>query len=287
MQENPKYRDRPLYIVGESYAGHYIPPIAKYLYENHFPYVNLSGLAIGNGWVDPFYQYPASALFALENNLISMGRYVMIEYAFNYLCEFSMLMEVPFFSLAFCDFAEFAIVGIPIWPNFNLYDFRKPCENWITCYPDNGLTALLNNDAIRDKIGVSRDTEWQECNFWVHLALMLDYQVNYGHYLKDLLNDGLPVLVYSGDKDFICNWRGGLAWTEGLIWDKHPQFVSSEFTKWAGHESQVAGEFKEADNFTFLKIYDAGHMVPMDKPENAYAMLMQFLRDGKLKAATD
>ena len=37
--------------------------------------INLGGVAIGNGWVDPFYQYSSYPKFALANNLISWGHY--------------------------------------------------------------------------------------------------------------------------------------------------------------------------------------------------------------------
>jgi cathepsin A (carboxypeptidase C) len=50
--------------MGESYAGHYIPSIANHLYFNPDERIKLAGLAIGNGWVDPFYQYPAYPIFA-------------------------------------------------------------------------------------------------------------------------------------------------------------------------------------------------------------------------------
>lgn len=49
---HPKYASNPLYISGESYAGRYIPFIAKWIYlrgDN----LNLKGLAIGNGHYDP------------------------------------------------------------------------------------------------------------------------------------------------------------------------------------------------------------------------------------------
>jgi len=49
-----------LWITGESYAGHYIPAIS-----HHFIFdvadklkINFKGLAIGNGLVDPYLQYP-------------------------------------------------------------------------------------------------------------------------------------------------------------------------------------------------------------------------------------
>jgi len=70
--ENPEFIGRKFFITGESYAGHYIPAIAYYLINNVTNLtLNLSGIAIGNGWVDPYLQYPAFATFAYENNLIS------------------------------------------------------------------------------------------------------------------------------------------------------------------------------------------------------------------------
>lgn len=60
----PHYANRPVYLTGESYAGHMIPSIASYiLAENKKPQaqiINLKGVAIGNGWVDPHSQIQAA-----------------------------------------------------------------------------------------------------------------------------------------------------------------------------------------------------------------------------------
>ena len=38
-----------------------------------------------------------------------------------------------------------------------------------------------------------------------------------------------------------------------------------------------AGELRSARGFNFLRVYDAGHMVPRDQPENALAMFNAFI----------
>lgn len=56
------YANNPFYVTGESYAGKYVPTIGYKIHmENQNPSVkvkiNLAGLAMGNGWTDPYRQY--------------------------------------------------------------------------------------------------------------------------------------------------------------------------------------------------------------------------------------
>jgi cathepsin A (carboxypeptidase C) len=71
LEKYPEFKERSLYVTGESYAGHYIPAISAYLHQQQNSAINLKGFAIGNGWTDPYLQYPAYNTFAYENNLIS------------------------------------------------------------------------------------------------------------------------------------------------------------------------------------------------------------------------
>jgi cathepsin A (carboxypeptidase C) len=47
----------------------------------------------------------------------------------------------------------------------------------------------------------------------VHTFLLGDWMSTLANDVKFLLENDVNVLVYSGDKDFVCNWRGGEAWT--------------------------------------------------------------------------
>ena len=68
VQKFPQYSQNPLYIIGESYGGHYAPAIAHRIWRgNQHPRngtisLNLSGVAIGNGLTDPEEQYKVMRL---------------------------------------------------------------------------------------------------------------------------------------------------------------------------------------------------------------------------------
>lgn len=119
----PEYKLSPLYITGESFAGHYIPAIANYLFVNSD--IKIAGLAIGNGWVDPFYQYPSYATYALQNGIIKEGHATVLQLFFH-LCQYALILEIPIVSSYMCMIPGFTIMN-PAYPDFNLYDIREPC----------------------------------------------------------------------------------------------------------------------------------------------------------------
>lgn len=49
--------------------------------------------------------------------------------------------------------------------------------------------------------------------------------------------------------------------------------------------NKPGGRVQNFENFTFMQVYDAGHMVPMDQPEAAHDMIYQFIKNKKI--ATD
>jgi cathepsin A (carboxypeptidase C) len=85
------------------------------------------------------------------------------------------------------------------------------------------------------------------------------------HELIPNVLDKIPVLIYAGDADFICNWLGNQAWTDKLQWSGQKDFSHADL-KSLTLEDKEYGKVKSSGNFTFMQIYGAGHMVPMDQP---------------------
>jgi cathepsin A (carboxypeptidase C) len=270
----PEIKGRELYITGESYAGHYIPAIADFIVRNPYSDFNLKGVAIGNGWVSPYDQYPAYAEFSKENDLINSAFYYLLSGAFK-ICQG--LLKTRLWPIAFyeCQLASTTVLGFPLAPNFNVYDIRRKCDNPPLCYDFSNMDKFIAREDVRKELGVA-ERSWTSCNMVVHTFMLGDWVTNMESNVVNLLNNKVNVLVYSGDKDYICNWRGGEAWTHTLSWSKKEEFNQSNYKKWNVNE-QVAGQYKNIDNLTFLRVYEAGHMVPMDQPGVALEMLHQLI----------
>jgi len=278
----PKYSALKLFILGESYAGHYVPAISYRIMQGNQnkdgPFnVPLAGLGIGNGWVDPAAQYPGYPTFALNNDLINEAEYITDMAAID-TCE-ALIQTAPWL-VAFeeCQLtveAVLAEIGVTVGYVPNPYNYKIACNDPPLCYDFSLADQFLAQASVQKALGTTGH-DWTECNMEVHTILMGDWMTNLETDVPALLNAPYNVLVYSGVLDYICNWAGGEMWTTQMPWSGQSLFNSTKYVDW--HVSgQVAGQAKSALNLTFLKVNNAGHMVPMDQPANALDMLNRFL----------
>lgn len=91
----------------------------------------------------------------------------------------------------------------------------------------------MNSYEFREMFNID-DTkhDWKMCAPLPHLFLQFDFEKMYSWKLSSLLDAGVPVLIYNGDKDFICNWRGGLNWTNNLNWQGQQEYRQAPYGPW-------------------------------------------------------
>jgi len=163
-------------------------------------------------------------------------------------------------------------------PKFFLFiyildDIRKECGDSPLCYDFSRVETFLNLQSTKDALHVSSDSsQWESCNTAINMHFGADWMQNYAPFVADLLNDGIPVLIYAGDCDFICNYLGNRAWAQALDWDHKKDFSAAKDHEWEG-----GGMAKTANGFTFLQVYNAGHMVPRDQSDFALKMITHFM----------
>lgn len=264
----PEFVGRAFFLTGESYAGHYIPSIAHHLMRHPIEGLNLKGIAIGNGWVDPNVQYPAYADFAYENKLINRKEYLVAKAGYSLCTKLIQTNKWPLAMVQCQASTEKLLKGL------NPYDIRLKCDVPPLCYNQTNIFNFLNREDVQKELGVR--TQWESCDALVHVLLVGDWVKDMIHKVADILENGYRVLIYNGDKDFICNWFGGKDWTERVQWRGQRDFVAKQMEEWE-IDGKPAGQIKAHDNFAFVRVYDAGHMVPMDKPQPALALIKEFI----------
>jgi cathepsin A (carboxypeptidase C) len=72
--------------------------------------------------------------------------------------------------------------------------------------------------------------------------------------------------------DFIVNGFGGKAWTNALDWSGAAGFQATAETNYT-IAGEVAGTIQAFNGFSYIRVFEAGHLVPMDAPEAALAIL--------------
>jgi cathepsin A (carboxypeptidase C) len=164
----------------------------------------------------------------------------------------------------------------------NPYDVRKDCEgNNGLCYPIlDAIESYSDREDIKLELGVDPGIEFKTCSSKIYLRFQMtgDWMKPYHKLIPQLLNDNIRVLIYAGDADFVCNWFGNDAWVKELEWSDKESYNLANETSWIVSSTlNEAGTIKSHKGLSFLRIYEAGHMVPYDQPINSLDFFNRWL----------
>jgi len=306
LVRHPKYAHAPFHLAAESYGGHYAPHIASVIHKKNRqlalisapsqPKINLASVIIGNGLTDPYAQFGSIPDYACK------GPYPIFEedsfqcsalYTKSSTCERLIRSCYNFNSKWTClpaalycwtqMYGSFQNLGL------NPYDVRKKCDRVADgplCYkPLQWIETYMNQPDIKAELGASRDVEFQSCNEEVTRAFLGqgDSMHNSAVLLPELLSDGIRLLAYSGNADFMCNFMGIEAWMERLESPFQADFTAAKSVNWTMGDKSVGivrsagGAAHSAGNYTFVQMFDSGHMVPHDQPEAALQMITRWV----------
>ncbi len=294
FQKFPEYRELPFHIAGESYAGHFIPRFASEILNQENRSFNLSSILIGNGITDPLTQidyykpmacgeggYPAVIDEELCDELDTLDQRCSKLIASCYKYDSPFVCTPAYYCLN-------QMFGFVAKAGVNVYDVRDKCGD--NCYPEqNWVSEYLSLNEVKQAVGAELDEPFQGCDGSVfsHFFFSGDGPKPFHQYIEEVLDKDLPVLLFEGDKDYICNWLGNQAMAEKLEWHGAFEYSKANTTGWlveskAKNTYNFAGTVKSADKLTFLRVFDAGHMVPHNQPENSLAMLNSWIFNGEI-----
>ncbi|GAB9466083.1 Serine protease family s10 [Globisporangium polare] len=299
---HPKLATHDFYIFGESYGGHYVPDLAQHLLTSDAvrwkPY--LKGIGIGNGVVSPRAVVDSYVRFAASNTYgkdllgpresdlrVLAKRFIAASercngggvIASNHLRTHTKSDCDDAVSL-FHQFNALSSSGAT-GAGWNEYDMRREChedDRIGLCYRFSRLEDFVNQKHVLAYLGVS-DRTWQLCSMDLTTSLQQwDYLEESESRVAYLLEHHVRVLVYGGDADTVVNWVAQDEWTCRLRWSHQQEFNEAALTFFVVNGEQV-GLVRSANGLSFMKVFQAGHMVPRDQPQVAHEMLRRFLFD--------
>ncbi|KAL6907094.1 putative serine carboxypeptidase [Trichoderma evansii] len=297
----PEYEHDDLYFAGESYAGQYIPYIAKAVVARNKQKVeekkerdawNLKGLLIGNGWISPRDQYDSYLPFLYEKGLLTKDSDVSkkLQSTIRF-CQNKMGSDPGRVDYPDCEGILSSILSMTKKGNgndacWNMYDVRlrdtyPACGmNWP---PDlTNITPYLRRSDVLQALHINsaKSTGWQECNGAVGSNFKAKNTPPSVDLLPDLLKE-VPILLFSGAEDLICNHVGTENMINNMEWNGGKGFELAP-GNWAPRrnwtfEGEVAGFWQEARNLTYVLFHNSSHMVPFDYPRRTRDMLDRFM----------
>ncbi|EOA27060.1 hypothetical protein CARUB_v10023155mg [Capsella rubella] len=294
MSRFPQYQYRDFYIVGESYAGHYVPQLAKEIqeYNNAYerPIINLKGFMVGNPEMDKYSDKLGTITYWWSHAMISDTSYNSILENCDFAGEkFSKECDSAIYNSA-ADFGEIdqysiytpkcvpqqqqpnhtkvtELMKMHITKRF-LVDQYDPCtENYAEIYynrPDVQRALHANHTAIPYKWTACSDTVFNNWNWRDSDNSMLPIY-------KELIAAGLKIWVFSGDTDSVVPVTA-----TRFSLSKLNLPVKTRWYPWYSG-NQVGGRTEVYEGLTFVTVRGAGHEVPFFQPRSALVLLRSFL----------
>jgi len=162
----------------------------------------------------------------------------------------------------------------------NVYDVRLYDTTAGDVWPpaQKYIRAYLNRIDVRRALHALERYEWMECSGPVNRALGNDNMIATRPLLVRLMDQyGVPVLVYNGQFDLICNHVGTESYLSTMgAWSGLPDWLRARRAVW-NVRGKIAGYVKASGPLTYLLVLGGSHMVPLDVPEQAYDMIRRFM----------
>ncbi|XP_041367311.1 probable serine carboxypeptidase CPVL isoform X2 [Gigantopelta aegis] len=276
-----------IYILGQSYAGKYVPAVARKIHTQNPSAglkINLKGLAIASGFCDPESMIQKFGDYAYINGFMTEKER---DYFNSRIDETVQLIREKNFSAAMTVFDE-TYLGTGIYTNqtpsyYNnktriphYYDIRK------TSPPNDVLkfSNFVNQSSIRRAFHVGNRSFSDGDS--VYIKMSVGFLDTAKPWYEELLQN-YTILFYNGQFDPLISVVMTESFIWGLNWTHSAEYKVAENEFWftnAG-DKNPAGTVRRGGNLYQAVVRDAGHMVNGDQRERSFVLVQRFI-EGRL-----
>mmetsp|Transcript_25563 Transcript_25563/g.54284 ORF Transcript_25563/g.54284 Transcript_25563/m.54284 type:complete len:611 (-) Transcript_25563:74-1906(-) len=302
-------RRKKLYVTGESYAGMYIPSIARGIHlgnervraegSDTSRIINLSGVAIGNGWIDAKIQGPTTIDFAFWHGMIDLRTYRSLHEKWDQCIsrELTDTSYEPLHPFTTPDECGISVAVMEASGSTFMYDVTTYDTYDAVVKPGGTVSRFFNDPDVRTALNLP---SMEEKPYWLAcvpgsgrrrklkssrelILLENDQPLSVVPYVAELLDDAkIDVLFYNGDLDLACPIQSTEMSLETMEWSGKSEWMNQEVTQWMEWrvDGQPSGHTKKFNNLQLLAVYNSGHFVPINQARNSLNLIGRLL-DGK------
>lgn len=273
FQVFPQFLQNDVYLLGESYAGHWIPAFANYLLTNTSnSYIKLKGVGLGDAWVNPLYQTPVYSTFCYVVGLLNQKERDYIKLLEMQSVQAMLAGDYVYGSLLSNYILDYVCEAGGGCDEDNYRNYPPPGEDPVSIAQD-----FLNEAFVQQKLKLPIPYNFSMCSDAVGNNMLADNSESVADKLPLVLNK-LKTLIYVGQDDENVNYEGILAYFKRVRWEGVQDLLNQNKSMWTLN-GDIVGYFKETGNVTFVTVLKSGHLVPGDQPEPAFDMMNRFIND--------
>lgn len=142
-------------------------------------------------------------------------------------------------------------------------------------FPSPEIHGYLSQESVLQEIGSPVNFTWLAPA--VANSFAATHDIVHGGFLDAvayLLDSGVKVHMMYGDRDYACNWVGGEAASLAVPYSRQKDFAESAYGLFWTSDG-FSGINRQLGNFSFTRVFQAGHMVPSFQPVAAYEIFMR------------
>ncbi|KAJ0374572.1 hypothetical protein COL26b_007191 [Colletotrichum chrysophilum] len=313
--EFPFYKpiDDKVSLWAESYGGHYGPGILKHFQnqneliqngsspEKDAHYIHLDTLGIVNGLIDFVIQAETWITFPYNNtyDIQVFNQSIYDELIYNWTrpngcrqqmadCQDALKEHGPLLASGKKNYTEICggftsecenkAVGLYQSIGNGWYDIGHPKHD---PFPAPHLYGYLIDEEVLSSLGVP--VNYSESSSAVGRAFNENFDIILGGFSESigyLLDSGVKVHMMYGDRDYACNWVGGERVSLTIPYKRSEDFAKAGYAPLVTPDG-ITGMTRQFGNYSFSRVFQAGHEVPSYQPVTAYEIFMRatFNRD--------
>ncbi|CAB3399767.1 unnamed protein product [Caenorhabditis bovis] len=173
------------------------------------------------------------------------------------------------------------------WTGIN-YDSTDP-YNGYPCYMDQAMETYLNQNGVRKALNIPDSVgRWYGMNAIINAyTQQVDTDTDIFKTIIDNAPADFNILLYNGDVDAMVNWFGAEIYTSDAFTNKLKFQIATDRSPWyyqlskdyytthAGFQTRYTNGKMNID---VLTVKGSGHLVPLDRPQQALQMIYNFIK---------